>query len=289
MKKTIVILLFLLSILDLFSQEPQKFYNIQNLDVNSEYADFGVTFYKDNLVLFASSMKDRTIKRSKRGNNRTGNIQFYKGRIRKDGQIIDITRFSTENFNLFHESDITFANDSKTIYFTFKNYIDKDYRKNFLLSMTKKYLLNISKATINEKGIASNLTPLPFNGKNYSVHHPRLSPDGKTLFFISDMEGSYGGTDIYKVSILTDGSYSIPENLGLKINTAGNEMFPFLSNDNTFYFSSDGHPGKGGLDIFSSKLVNDEFSQVKNLDQLNYSGDDFAFVINDELNVGYFS
>ena len=104
--------------------------------------------------------------------------------------------------------------------------------------MTKKYLLNISKATINEKGIASNLTPLPFNGKNYSVHHPRLSPDGKTLFFISDMEGSYGGTDIYKVSILTDGSYSIPENLGLKINTAGNEMFPFLSNDNTFYFST---------------------------------------------------
>ena len=289
MRKAIVLLLFLFSILDFFSQEPHKFYNVQNLDVNTEYAEFGVTFYKGNQVLFASSMKDRTIKRSERGYNRMEFLQFYKGKIKKDGQIINVTRFSSEKFNIFNESDITFAKDGKTIYFTFNNYVNNKYRKNFLFSMTKKHILNIFKATISENGVVSNLSPLPFNGKNYSISHPRLSPDGKTLFFISDMEGSYGGTDIYKVSILSDGSYSTPENLGLKINTPGNEMFPFLNNDNTFYFSSDGHHGKGGLDIFSSKLVNDKFSQVENLDQLNYTDDDFAFVINEELNVGYFS
>ena len=96
--KAIVLLLFLFSILDLFSQQSQKYYNIQNLDINTEYADFGVTFYKGNQVLFASSMKDRTIKRRDRGHNRMEFLQFYKGIVEKDGQIIDVTKFSTEKF-----------------------------------------------------------------------------------------------------------------------------------------------------------------------------------------------
>ena len=289
MKKGLFLLLFLFCILNLFSQKPQKFYNVQNLNINSEYADFGVTFYKDSLLLFASSKKDKTINRKERSYNRMEYLQFYKGRIQTDGQIIGVTKFSTEKFNLFHESDITFTKDYKNIYFTFNNYINNEYRKKFLFSMTKKHILNIFKGSINENGIVSDLSPLPFNEKNYSISQPRLSPDGKILFFISDKEDSYGGTDIYKVEIYENGEYGEPKNLGPKINTAGNEMFPFLNVDNTFYFSSDGHRGKGGLDIFSSKMVDDKFSQVENLNQLNYTDDDFAFVIKEELNVGYFS
>lgn len=289
MKKNIFLILAIISINNLFAQDPERFINIQNLDINSEYADFGVSFYKSDLVLYASSKKDRSIPRRERSHNRMEYLQFYKGLIGTDGQIVPAGRFSLEKYNLFHESDITFTPDGKSIYFTLNNYIDDDYQQKLKNIPNKKKILNIFKADIDDAGIATNIEPVPFNSNDYSVKHPELSPDGKTLYFVSDMDGGFGRDDIYSVRINEDGTYGEPKNLGDKINTKYNELFPFLSTNNTFYFSSDGHGGAGFLDIFSSQLENDDYSTPQNIDKVNSEYDDFAFVISPERAVGYFS
>ena len=106
---------------------------------------------------------------------------------------------------------------------------------------------------------------LPFNGKGYSTANPCLSQDGKTLYFSSDMPGTSGASDIYKVAINSDGTYGKPENLGKTINTSGRETFPFVSQKNELYFASDGHLGIGGLDIFKSKILANGYSVPENL------------------------
>ena len=131
---------------------------------------------------------------------------------------------------------------------------------------------------------------LPFNSDQYSVGHPALSPDGQALYFISDMPGGYGMTDVY-VAYKNGDSWGTPENLGPEINTEGREMFPFISADGALYFSSDALPGLGGLDIFSTKLQPDgTWSAAENLRYpVNTNSDDFAFIINKENERGYFS
>ena len=133
---------------------------------------------------------------------------------------------------------------------------------------------------------------LPFNNENYSVAHPAVSPDGKTLYFASDMPGTFGESDIYKVSIdsIEGRVFGIPKNLGSNINSAARETFPFVSHDNILYFSSDWHQGLGGLDIFATDIEGEIYSNtVKNLGKpINSPNDDFSFIIN-EMNEGYFA
>jgi len=132
---------------------------------------------------------------------------------------------------------------------------------------------------------------LPFNNRSYSNGSPALSPDDKTLFFASDREGSFGGTDLYKVKILENDKYGEPINLGGKINTPGRENFPYIAKDSTLYFSSDAHLNLGLYDIFESNIlkVNKKSVDIKNLGApYNSSYDDFAFSI-DSTNRGYFS
>jgi len=288
-KNLFFFILFISVSISSFAQEPDRFINIQNLDINTKLADFGVSFYKNDLVLFASSKKDRDLRRKDRSNNRMGYLEFYKGLIGDDGQIILAGQFSLEKYNVFHESDITFTPDGKSIYFTLNNYIDDDYLDKFKKSTTKKHILNIFKASIDNAGIVTNVEPVSFNGKSYSVRNPELSPDGKTLYFSSDMDGGFGDFDIYQVAVNDDGTYGKTINLGKKINTKNNEFFPFLSTNNVFYFSSDGHGGGGFLDIFSSDLINGTYSTPQNIDKVNSEYDDFAFVISPEKGVGYFS
>lgn len=125
--------------------------------------------------------------------------------------------------------------------------------------------------------------PFTHNDPKYSLSEPSISSDGKLLYFSSDMPEGYGGRDIY-VSKFEDGLWSVPENLGSTINTAGDEMFPYLGPDQMLYFSSNGHPGLGGLDIFKSEILDQGLGEVENLGYpINSSFDDFAFAI-DSLN-----
>ncbi|WP_460577357.1 TolB-like translocation protein, partial [Flavobacterium koreense] len=130
---------------------------------------------------------------------------------------------------------------------------------------------------------------LPFNSNEYSVAHPALSADEKTLYFASNMPGTLGQSDLFKVEIKSDGSYGTPTNLGNVINTEGRETFPMVTNENEIYFASDGHPGLGGLDVFVAKEQADgSYKKVENVGEpLNSSKDDFAYLINTSSRIGY--
>jgi outer membrane protein OmpA-like peptidoglycan-associated protein len=149
--------------------------------------------------------------------------------------------------------------------------------------------LKLYKASLVD-GKWADIVDLPFNDKVYSTGNPALSPDNKTLYFVSDREGGFGQTDIYSVAINEDGSYGEPKNLGDKVNSEGREMFPFVSKDNTLYFSSDGYLNLGLLDIYSSNVLKGDNSDPVNLGAPYNSGyDDFAYVVDADTNKGYFS
>jgi outer membrane protein OmpA-like peptidoglycan-associated protein len=193
----------------------------------------------------------------------------------------------------YHESTPVFTADGQTMYFTRNNYDNGVYLQD------KK---GINKLKIfrsyKKKGKWSKPEQLPFNSDEYSVAHPALSPDGKQLYFSSDMPGSMGydleneftRSDIWVVDILAEGAFSAPRNLK-NINTPGRETFPFVSKTNTLYFSSSGHQGLGGLDVFTSTINPDaSMGEVVNIGRpINTIYDDFSFIVNDETKIGYFS
>lgn len=139
-------------------------------------------------------------------------------------------------------------------------------------------------------GSYTNIIELPFNDKQYNCTHPCISPDGSTLFFASDMPGGFGGLDIYKSVKAANGTWSKPINMGNKINTPENEMYPFLA-DNYLYFSSKGHLGFGGYDLFQTMLgINYTPLNARNMGKpFNSSKDDVAFIISGDGVTGYFS
>ncbi len=279
MKKIILALVFL-SVGYVYGQDN---YQIKNLKVNTKYSDFGVSYYGKKAV-YASS-KPQNNKSRKNWTNGQPYLDLYKGLITSSGEIVDSKPFSDKIDTKYHESNAIFTKDLKTVYFTRNNYYNGKYGKD------RKGWNNLKlfRATITKSGDWTNITPMPFNDDNYSVGHPALSPDEQTLYFVSDMPGSMGGTDIYKVSINSNGSYGTPINLGSKINTDGKEMFPYVSKKGNLYFSSDGRGGLGGLDVFVVPL-NSKKARPKNLGfPINSPKDDFAFVINDDKKNGYFS
>ena len=187
----------------------------------------------------------------------------------------------------FNESTAAFTKDGNTIYFTRNNYVNKKLGTD----MENTILLKILRSTKDKSGKWSKAEELPFNSDQYNVAHPALSPDGKYLYFASDMAGSFGNSDIYRVEILANGQFGKPENLGNIINTAGRESFPFVSDDNVLYYSSDGIPGLGGLDIFAVKFKDDGTkTKPMNIGQPgNSADDDFCFVIDASTRLGFLS
>jgi outer membrane protein OmpA-like peptidoglycan-associated protein len=196
------------------------------------------------------------------------------------------TLFNSTINTKFHESSPVFTKDGKTMYFTRNNYLNGKKQKD----ASRVILLKLYKAT-NENGKWINVQELSFNSNEYSVAHPTLSLDEKLLYFASDMPGTKGLSDLFSVTINADGSYGTPQNLGLTINTESRETFPFIAQDNTLYFASDGHPGLGGLDVFAVKMAaNNQFKDIQNIGApINSSKDDFALLIDNANQNGFFT
>jgi outer membrane protein OmpA-like peptidoglycan-associated protein len=281
----VVILIFGFS--HLVAQQTK--YEIFNTSINSKYAELGVTYLNNNSVLFASSKKTKTDKpfiKNRRKNNRQLFLELYEGKITENGDIIAINTFSKEVYNKFFECDVAFSPNLKTIYFTWNNYYGDILRKD----MNDRKPLYLFRANIDNNYKLSNITPMPFNSKNYSIRNPAVSKDGSKLFFSSNMEGGYGGLDLYVSTIYKNGSMGWPKNLGPKINTDKHEMFPYVDAENNLYFSSFGHNGKGGLDIFKSEFKDGKYEVPIDLPfPINSKADDFAFVINSQFNTGFFT
>jgi len=257
-------------------------YIIEKIDINSQFSDFGSTVF-DNQLVFSSTRETNRLMKRIQGWNDQAFTTLYAAKINDAGKLEDPKEFSIALDSKFNESTPVFSKDGKTMYFTRNNYVNGKKGKN----SEKTVLLKIYKA-IFQNGKWTNVQELPFSSDKYSTAHPALSADEKILYFASDMPGSIGQSDLYKVAINEDGSFGNPENLGNKINTEGKETFPFISED-ILYFASDGHQGLGGLDIFAVSLKNG-LGEVANIGApVNGKLDDFAFYIDSQSRSGFFS
>lgn len=196
-------------------------------------------------------------------------------------------KFSKSLNSKYHEGPMTFTSDGKKVIFTRNNYNNGKYKT----SADKINKLKIY--TGDDKGVGqwNNIKEVPFNSNEYSTGHPSLTKDDKLMYFVSDMPGGFGGTDLYIVEY-NAGTFGTPVNLGPEINTAGNEMFPFVDERGNLYFSSDGHPGLGDLDVFYVQLINGSKikGKIKNMGMpINSNKDDFGFIADGERKMGFLS
>ncbi|PWB20646.1 OmpA family protein [Flavobacterium sp. HTF] len=256
-------------------------YTIENAGINSKYSDYG-TFVHNNKVYFASARDTGNF--SQRKHKWTG--EHFTNLYQADVDSVKVMKIKNALNTKFHESTPVFTKDNKTVYFTRNNYVTGKKGKD----ANKTTLIKIYKATL-ENNKWTNVTPLSIDSDNYSTAHPALSPDEKTLYFASDMPGTSGQSDLYKVAINDNGDFGIPENLGKSINTEGKETFPFVTNENEIYFASDGYPGLGGLDVFVGEIGKDGvINNIQNLGaDINSPKDDFAYIIDPVSRKGYFS
>lgn len=264
--------------------EKGKKFNIQSLGFNTQYSDFGGTL-KDGKLYITSA---RNTSRKTYGWNEEPFLDIYELVKNEDGTYQAATLVEDKVNTKHHEGIVSFSPDGKTMYFSRESFFEKEYEKDSLTKV-RYSLLHLFKAKkTGDKW--SNVEGFAINSKNYSIKNPSVSPDGKTLYFASDMPGGFGMFDIYKSTINGDGSLGEPVNLGQKVNTQGQEMFPFISSNNTLYFSSNGHLGLGNLDVFHTKVVDGSTGPVKNIGiPINSSADDFAFNIDEETKEGYVS
>ncbi len=262
--------------------DKQKLYDVKTLEINSDKSDFGAVLY-DNELYFTSA---RNASRKDYGWNKEPFLDLYKADYNTDGTLTN-ARTITELNSKYHDGPITISSDGNTAYYASDSFRESSFEKD------KKNKLKLSRNNLfvvtKENGKWAKSISLPFNSKEYSTSNPSLSRDGKTLYFSSDMPGSIGGVDIWKVVVNTDGSFGTPLNLGTKVNTEGNESFPFIADDNsTLFFASSGKPGLGGLDVFQIDLS--KGAEAMNLGKpVNTEKDDFAFTFNKAKNLGFLS
>ena len=260
-------------------------YDIKHLDFNSNYDDFGPTYYQDGIVFASERDKGTAVKRV---HSWTGNPfleLFYIDAKPASGEECGIFEFGrprkfSENLNSkFHDAAVAFSRDEEQIFFTRNNVVKGKAGK----SDDGTVKLKVFSAKNAGEDNWNELESLPFNSDEYSVAHPTLTPDGDRLFFASDMPGGFGGMDLY-MSEREGGKWGPALNLGPSINTEGNEVFPFYHAAEKLYFSSDGHIGLGALDIYYMEDKGEgEWGAIENMGYpINSISDDFSVVIDEE-------
>lgn len=310
---------FTVSYMDMnrFYQDSSS-YKLYDLPINSRQADFSPMYYKGGLV-FASARDEsgpvkrvfswnqtpfldlyfhpdtnqlrvpnaepvRVVKSSVLGGGSDAKTDAPEG----ESETAPLTKaeiFSRTLNTKYHEGPMTFTKDQNFIVFTRNNSSKgKSGKSSDGVRKLKLY------SSVNKGGKWVDIQEVPFNSNEYSVGHPAFSADNTKMYFVSDMPGGYGGTDIYVVEY-NNGQWGTPVNMGKEINTEGNEMFPFASEDESLYFSSDGHEGLGGLDVFVAELKDGiAYRGVQNVGApINSEKDDFGFITDKNRTTGYVS
>ncbi|WP_321296454.1 OmpA family protein [Marinifilum fragile] len=253
---------------------------IDSVTFNSKYSDFAPVFYKNQLV-FSSARKSRRFRNDIYGWDGQYFLELFQFNKEKPANK-QVVRFAKRVGTKYHEAVVCFSADYKTMFFTRSNY------NNRKLGRDKDGINNLKIFIANEvDGKWKIAEAFPYNSNDYSVGHPSLSADGKTLYFASDMPGGFGGTDIY-TSELENGKWSTPKNLGAKINTKENEMFPHI-NKEALFFASNGHSGMGGLDLYMVKNLSGNKKPIHLGKPLNSEQDDFSLILSDNGTKGYFA
>ncbi len=255
----------------------KSYYKVYNIDkLNTEEAEYSPFYYNDKLYFTSSRGADKM-----HAATNTGFTDIYEyifdGTDKFSGQA---RRLPNEiNSVDAHDASCVFTDNGKTIIFSRGNNGSKKGPKDVQIYMAKL-------GPDGKWGEAASIESI--NDVNAWNSCPSLSRDGKTLYFSSNRENGYGGADLYKSELGPDGKWGTPVNMGAPINTKGSEWFPYVGPDGTFYFSSDGHPTLGSMDLFRVK-TEDGKAVVENLGTpLNTSYDDFALFYKDST-VGFFT
>lgn len=245
-------------------------------NINSKYSDFCALVYQDALIFISERQIDFVNEKTNSSTNRPYLSIFYS---KKEKNFEKVKEFSNQLSTEYHDGPVSISKDGNTIYFT----------RSIKGELSKKSINHSKIFQASAKGNKwKDITPMPFNSEDYSVAHPWITEDGKTLFFTSNMPGGFGGMDLY-MSSKTGEEWGKPVNLGNEINTALDEVFPYIK-DTLFYFASDGHGGYGGLDIYSIAFKNGKAKgNPENLKApINSPADDFGITFQDK-DTGYFS
>jgi len=249
------------SLLETYRSKFNTQYTITPFELNSKYSDFG--FYAQNDKSFFVSKRAKTKLDSWSGNYFSS---LYNYNFNEDISKSRVVKFRLNGDGKSHRSTSALNSTGDQLYLTqsTQNAEGNSY-------------LQIIRYSLDNKGKWSNPESLSINGNDYNTAHPSIDKSGSILYFSSDRPGGYGQSDIYRVDINADSSLEEPINLGPKINTASRESFPFIDDDDSLYFASDGHPSYGGLDIFGI-AINDPSAMAINLGKpLNTEKDDFAY------------
>lgn len=254
-------------------------------ELNTSKLDFSPTYYQNGLVYVSSRGAQSWTEAFKDIWIDDNFMALFKSEFNDDGSLTESELFSTNLTTKFHEGPVSFNRSGDRIFFT-RNDFNKGKRRN-----SSKGIMKLQIYTSSRTGEDwSTPEALPFNTQEHEEAHPTISADGKWLFFASDREGGYGGMDIY-ASQFKEGQWSAAHNLGDQVNTPGNDAFPYIHDDGTLYFSSDGWGGLGGLDIFMAKQdANYMWQQAENIGTpFNSKKDDFGMIMNVLGTEGYFT
>lgn len=268
--------LFLVSCFQLIAGNDDRF-KINNLKINNEQSDMGAAYYQHGRVVFASSRPSARPVYREWKKSKLPFYDLYISNIVDTVQLDDPQLLAWDINQHFNEGPATFSADGEFMVYT-SNFYDIDGVKR----------LKLVSSVVNSKGWGAPVE-LPFNNVSYSVGHPTLSYDGRTLYFASDMPGGFGGVDIYKVTRTLEGVWGYPENLGEKINTKGDDLFPFIHNSGLLFFSSNGRGGMGGLDIFVANMTAGSVTVEALEAPINSTADDFSFIMAEDQKTGFFT
>ncbi len=257
-------------------------YEILNTAINTIGSDMGPAFYKDKLIFSSTSIGTKAGATYKW--NELPYLKMYSAKIGPYGDLNSVEPFAPKLKTAYHDGPVSIDSKNNIIYLT---------RNNFAKGKTSKSREGVVNLKIFLGKLEDNewklIGSFRYNSDEYSVGHHSIEKEGKIFYFASDMPGGYGKSDIY-FSVFSNGQWSKPFNLGPKINTEGNELFPFISNDGVLYFSSDGHGGLGALDIYFSVPEQGIFNSVENLGYpVNSSKDDFGLALDSTGVKGYFA
>jgi outer membrane protein OmpA-like peptidoglycan-associated protein len=274
----------LMSVFTQAQENIEKIIAIQNeRTVNTAMLDFSPAFYEDGIVYISSQVVDG---KEKIYDNNLGRktMSIFRARRGSDGKLMKPEAFAQELVSLFHEGPVTFDKTGENVFFTRNNNDGK--KANYAKGIARLKIY----ASHKEANVWSPAIELPFNENESDAAHPSVSVDGDRLYFASNRAGGYGGMDVYVCERMGD-TWGKPVNLGPKINTSKNEVFPFVHPDGTLFFSSDGLYGKGGLDIFYTKPSTlGGFDTPKALgNQFNTDRDDFGIIVDVDMKNGYFA
>lgn len=261
-----------------FKQTDNK-YEVLLLPLNSEGSDFGPIYFQNGIIFCSngnnSNDKERTF------------MDLYYSDVKLGNSFSPPQKVDGNVNSRLNDGPASFSNTTNELFFSRNATIGEDGK----IQNDSEAAINLSLFTTKQNnGKWGEIKPFMHNSPTYSIAHAAISADGKNLYFASNMPGGFGGTDLYTCIRVGGEVWSKPVNLGKTVNTPGNEAFPYVHSDGLLYFASNGHPGLGGLDIFTSQNKDGFWTQPKNLGApFNSSKDDFSITMSSSKNKGYFS